>query len=46
MIGIAFNMDHLGRDVFSFIAERMNDDTATYGTVRTGAASFSGAVDF
>jgi hypothetical protein len=45
MIGIAFNMDYLRRDIFSFIAKGMDDDATAYRAVRAGAASFRGAVD-
>jgi hypothetical protein len=42
MIRIAFDMNHLRGDVFGFVPERMNDDSAAHRTIGTGGARLSG----
>src|SRR6185436_8369354 len=44
-VGIAFDVDDLRNRVFRFVAERVNDHAAAYGTVRTNAARLGGALD-
>ena len=45
MIGIAFNVHDLRRNILCTIPDRVNDDAATDGTIRTRAAGFSRAID-
>src|SRR5579871_775042 len=46
MVGVAFNVDHLRRDVFRLVAECVNDDSATDRAVRASGTSLRGASDF
>src|SRR5260370_28343113 len=43
MIRIALHMNHLRRHVLGLVANRVNDDAATHGTVRAGGSRLSGA---
>src|SRR5215472_4760174 len=43
MVGISLHMDDLRNGVLGFVAERVDDDAATDGTVRAGAAGLAGS---
>lgn len=45
MVRVALNMDHLGRHIFGFVANGVNDDAATYRTIWTGRSRFRGTVN-
>ena len=40
MIGIALDVNHLGRDVLGLVTDRINNDAAAYRTVRAGGSRF------
>ena len=46
MVGIAFDVDHLGGHVLGPVAEGVNDDAAAHRAIRTSGARFVGAGDF
>src|SRR3954470_4427853 len=43
MIGIALHMDHLGRDVFRFVADRIDQHSAAHRTIWTSGARLCGS---
>ena len=45
MIGIAFHVHDLRRNVFRLVADGVNDDAATHRAIRTRATSFSSTID-
>jgi hypothetical protein len=40
MIGIALDVNHLGRDVLGLVTDRINNDAAAYRAVRAGGSRF------
>ncbi len=45
MVGIAFDVHDLRDRILGLVADRVDDDAATDGTIRTGAARFAGSGD-
>ena len=46
MIRVAFDVDHLGRDVLGFVADGVDDNAAAHRAIGAGGAGFGGAGDF
>ena len=40
MVGIALDVNHLGRDVLGLVTDRINNDAAAYRSVRAGGSRF------
>ena len=45
VVGIAFDVDHLGGDVLGLVAERVDDDAAAHRAIGAGGARLGGARD-
>ena len=43
MVGVALDVNHLRRHVLGFVADRVNEDAAAHGAIRTGRSRLGGA---